>query len=746
MSGTSKPKKSKATSKKEIPSEPIKQSFSLDRFLDQLKLRFNRFGRDLAGVSFIAIAVLTLLGLTGLTSGAAISPWSRFLKLWFGYGSYLIALGSMVLGFFLLKVRLQGEDRFRLGKIIAWEFAFFDVIGLLAIFGGQNLENAEAGLDGGIIGWGIANLFTESIPIQWGTIFLVLILMVAVFYGLGLKKLVIKILDQMIDRTTPPLSDPNIDSTIIDSRPKKADQFENSQKLAAARKQKGVEDIEDENPLPAFFNRSEEMPPLDLLAKEMVQVMDEERIKHIAHQIELTLDEFGIPAHVKGFKVGPTVTQFAVEPGFVEKMGPDGQVIRQKVRVSQISSLARDLALALSAERLRIEAPVPGRSYVGIEVPNPEGKIVRLRPILESESFLRLGSSLGIALGQDVSGNSVIADLARMPHMLIAGTTGSGKSVCVAAITTCLVMNNSPKDLKLAMLDPKMVELVRFNGLPHLLGKVETSIERMLGVLHWAIAEMDTRYRLLEEAHARDLDSYNKKMERKKLPTLPKIVILIDELADLMMSAPDQTESSLVRLAQMARATGIHLVVATQRPSTDVVTGLIKANFPARIAFTVASSIDSRVILDSNGAETLLGKGDMLFLNPEIGTPQRAQGVMITDREVESVITYWQDKQEKEKEDAPWEELLSVSAEDSDDMLNQAIELVRKSQRASASLLQRRLRIGYPRAARLLDQLEDMGIVGPSQGGGRDREVMIDIEDEEDHETDSTSYHNDDIA
>jgi S-DNA-T family DNA segregation ATPase FtsK/SpoIIIE len=243
-----------------------------------------------------------------------------------------------------------------------------------------------------------------------------------------------------------------------------------------------------------------------------------------------------------------------------------------------------------------------------------------------------------------------------------------------------------------------MVELVRFNGLPHLLGKVETSIERMLGVLHWAIAEMDTRYRLLEEAHARDLDSYNKKMERKKLPTLPKIVILIDELADLMMSAPDQTESSLVRLAQMARATGIHLVVATQRPSTDVVTGLIKANFPARIAFTVASSIDSRVILDSNGAETLLGKGDMLFLNPEIGTPQRAQGVMITDREVESVITYWQDKQEKEKEDAPWEELLSVSAEDSDDMLNQAIELVRKSQRASASLLQRRLRIGYPRA------------------------------------------------
>ena len=280
---------------------------------------------------------------------------------------------------------------------------------------------------------------------------------------------------------------------------------------------------------------------------------------------------------------------------------------RQKVRVSQIANLSRDLALALSAERLRIEAPVPGRSYVGIEVPNQHNSIVRLRPLLESEAFQRLGSPLAIALGRDVSGAPVVADLARMPHLLIAGTTGSGKSVCIAALTTCLVMNNAPSDLRIAMLDPKMVELVRFNGLPHLLGKVETEQERMLGVLHWALAEMDNRYRLLETNRARDLEAYNRKMQRRKQETLPRIVILIDELADLMMSSPDQTEHSLVRLAQMARATGIHLVLATQRPSTDVVTGLIKANFPARIAFTVASSVDSRVILDMNGAETLLG-------------------------------------------------------------------------------------------------------------------------------------------
>ena len=266
--------------------------------------------------------------------------------------------------------------------------------------------------------------------------------------------------------------------------------------------------------------------------------------------------------------------------------------------------MQRDLALALSAERLRIEAPVPGRPYVGIEVPNPRSSMVRLRPILESEAFYKINSPLAIALGRDVSGQPVVADLASMPHLLIAGTTGSGKSVCIAAITTCLVMNNTPEDLRLVMIDPKMVELVRFNGLPHLYGKVETDVERILGVLRWTVAEMDRRYKLLEAMHARNLDSYNRKAGRRKgAETLPRIVVMIDELADLMMTAPDQTEHILVRLAQMARAAGIHLVVATQRPSTDVVTGLIKANFPARMSFAVASSIDSRVILDTPGRE-----------------------------------------------------------------------------------------------------------------------------------------------
>jgi S-DNA-T family DNA segregation ATPase FtsK/SpoIIIE len=330
-----------------------------------------------------------------------------------------------------------------------------------------------------------------------------------------------------------------------------------------------------------------------------------------------------------------------------------------------------------------------------------------------------------------------------MPHLLIAGTTGSGKSVCITAITACLVMNNSPEDLKIAMIDPKRVELMRFNGLPHLMGNVETEIDRILGVLRWATSEMDYRYKLLEKARARNIDSYNRKVERQNKPKLPKIVILIDELADLMISAPDQTEHAVIRLAQKARAIGIHLILATQRPSTDVVTGLIKANFPTRISFTVASSIDSRVILDTGGAETLLGKGDMLFLHPEIGLPMRAQGVIVPDKELNKIIRWWK-KQEKDEEqppqpryddteNPPWEERVGAEEENNEDemLIKEAIELIKSEGHASASYFQRQLRIGYPRAARLVDQLEEMGVIGSSQGGGREREILIETDEED---------------
>ena len=375
---------------------------------------------------------------------------------------------------------------------------------------------------------------------------------------------------------------------------------------------------------------------------------------------------------------------------------------------------------------------MPGKPYVGIEVPNSHQSNVRLRPILETEAFHKISAPLALALGRDVSGQPLVADLGRMPHLLIAGATGSGKSICITSLATCLAMNNSPEDLRMVMIDAKMVELLRFNGLPHLYGKVETNVDRILGVLRWVVVEMEHRYRLLESAKSRDLETYNRHLRKKNESPLPRIVVLIDELADLMMSAPDQTEHNLVRLAQMARATGIHLIVATQRPSTDVVTGLIKANFPARLAFAVASGVDSRVILDTTGADSLLGRGDMLFLNPEVGNPIRAQGVYVTDMEIERVIAHWQKNVDASTDAAPWEKLLVEPEENEDEgLIEQAVSIVRSSQRASASLLQRRLRIGYPRAARLLDQLEEMGVVGPSLGGGKERDVLVSPDDEE---------------
>jgi S-DNA-T family DNA segregation ATPase FtsK/SpoIIIE len=575
------------------------------------------------------------------------------------------------------------------------------------------------GLDGGRIGWGLVNLFWPALPLFLDAFIFLVITLVCLLIGLGLVRPLYDRLLAWADSTTEPAP------------------------VKVPVRKMEPEPVVEEEYVPEVISktngRDDRLPPLVLLLQDVNTVPDEVQIRSNAVKIEKTLAEFGIPARVIGFRVGPTVTQYALEPGYIERQGLDGTPVRQKVRVSQISALSRDLTLALSASRLRIETPVPGRSYVGIEVPNSNSEVVRLRSLLDSPEFKKISSPLGLVLGRNVSGEPVVADLTKMPHLLIAGTTNSGKSVCITAITACLVMNNTPNDLKLVMLDPKMVELVRYNGMPHLLGKVETEVERMLAVLRWALVEMDTRYRTFESVHARDLNDYNQKVLRKKQPTLPHIVIMIDELADLMMSAPDQTEHCLIRLAQMARATGIHLVVATQRPSTDVVTGTIKANFPARISFLVASSIDSRVILDTSGAESLLGKGDMLFLDPQKSSMQRAQGVMVSDQEIENVLNYWQKVSQNLPEAAPWEPMLMDANTDdvSDALIEQAIAVVKTAGKASASLLQRRLRVGYPRAARLLDELEERGIVGPAVGAGKDRDVLLSDEDESSSDPDN---------
>ena len=716
--------------------------------------RFQRFGWDIAGVFAFAFAALTLLGLIlpEFSQGFLLVWWVGFAEVWLGWGSIWIVITATALGIIAFRRRnLQGLKQVRWGRIFALEFAAFASLALLSVLGNTSLERADAGLDGGRIGWALAYILQQAVGamgltgIMWPVIFICMIILVCLIFGLGLHISLAEWVENQAELAAEnrgteltgesPISvAPILDQEAIVLPVNQAKRKKSRRLPAEFRKSFRVEsDVSQVDTPPP--ERDERLPALELLVSEKANRPDERNINITAGLIEKTLAEFGIPAKVVGFKVGPTVTQFAVEPGFVKKGadGDEGETARHKVRVAQISSLKRDLALALSAERLRIQAPVPGRPYIGVEVPNAQSTVVRLRPILETDIFYRINSPLAIALGRDVSGQPVVADLGSMPHLLIAGTTGSGKSVCIAALTTCLAMNNTPDELRIIMVDPKMVELVRFNGLPHLFGKVETDIERILGVLRWTVAEMDRRYRLLESSRSRNLDSYNRKARRRKgEDPLPRIVLLIDELADLMMSSPEQTEPALVRLAQMARATGIHLVVATQRPSTDVVTGLIKANFPARLSFAVASSIDSRVILDSTGAESLLGKGDMLFLPPEAPAPLRAQGVMVSDSEVEKVITYWQKTSEISVEDKPpWDVLLEQEAvlADRDDLVEKAIELVRDTQRASASLLQRRLRIGYPRAARLIDELEDLGIVGPSQGSGRERDVLIGPED-----------------
>ncbi len=494
-----------------------------------------------------------------------------------------------------------------------------------------------------------------------------------------------------------------------------------------------------EIPLPPENVPSWVLPPLEeILSPSPAPVFDDDYDLKRAQMIEETLASFKSPARVVEINRGPTITQYGVEPDFLETRNG-----RTRVRVSRIAALADDLALALSAKRVRIQAPVPGKGYIGIEVPNEAPNLVALRDIIESPAFQRLHSPLRFALGQDVAGNSVATDLRGMPHLLIAGATGSGKSVCVNGIITCLLLHNTPDDLRFIMIDPKRVELTGYNGVPHLLTPVVVELERVVGALQWVTREMDMRYRKFSDLQVRNLEEYNARKEATGEKKLPYLVVVIDELADLMMLSPDETERSITRLAQLARATGIHLIIATQRPSVDVVTGLIKANFPARIAFAVASGVDSRVILDQPGAERLLGNGDMLFQAPDAPAPVRLQGVYVSDVEIRRVVQYWRTFLQPHeltptahsgtvdalpggiplKQMALLDEMDSLSQE-GDPLYPEAVDLIRRQGRVSISMLQRRLRIGYTRAARLVEQMEENGIVSAPAPDTGEREIL----------------------
>lgn len=461
-----------------------------------------------------------------------------------------------------------------------------------------------------------------------------------------------------------------------------------------------------------------EYPPLTLLSDVSGQKAERGDVKKTAGTIESTLQSFGISAKVVEVNLGPAVTQYALN-------------IALGTKVSKVTSLANDLALATEAPtgQIRIEAPIPGRNLVGIEIPNRGLEVVTLRTMLSSDIMAKNKSKLAVSLGLDVSGNPVIADVAKMPHVLIAGTTGSGKSVMINSFISSLLFRASPDEVKLILIDPKRVELTGYNGIPHLMTPVIVEVDKILASLKWAMEEMDRRYKKFAENGVRNIDSFN---ELSGFQAYPYVVIFIDELADLMAYAPVQVEDAIARLAQMARATGIHLVVSTQRPSVDVITGLIKANIPCRIAFNVSSMIDSRVILDTPGAEKLLGRGDMLFTPPENAKPTRIQGAYVSEKEVKKLVDFLKEKNPPVEytEEVTAEAMIikkgnvSTGGDGRDPLFAEAVRIVCQYDRASASLLQRRLSIGYSRAARVLDQLEGEGVVGHAEGS-KPRDVLV---------------------
>jgi len=466
-----------------------------------------------------------------------------------------------------------------------------------------------------------------------------------------------------------------------------------------------------------------EYPPFSLLSDVSNQKAERGDIKRLASVIEKTLQSFGIGAKVVEVNLGPAVTQYALE-------------IALGTKVSKITSLSNDLALATEAPtgQIRIEAPIPGRNLVGIEIPNRSLEIVTLRTMLESNIMQKSKSKLTVSLGLDVSGNPLVSDIAKMPHVLIAGTTGSGKSVLINSFISSLLFRASPSELKLILIDPKRVELIGYNGIPHLMTPVIVEVEKILASLKWAMDEMDRRYKTFAASGVRNIDSYN---ELAGFQSLPYIVILIDELADLMAFAPVEVEDAIARLAQMARATGVHLVVSTQRPSVDVITGLIKANIPCRIAFNVSSMVDSRVIIDTPGAEKLLGRGDMLYIPPDQAKPTRIQGAFVSEKEVKKLVDFLKEKNPPVEytEEITSRPLVakkiggSLGPDGKDALFEDAIRIVCQYDRASASLLQRRLSIGYSRAARILDQLEEKGVVGHAEGS-KPRDVLAKNADE----------------
>ncbi len=705
--------------------------------------------RDIVAVILLVLSLLTVVALL-FPAGDLGLWWRDLIQAAFGWGWPLVVAGVAAVAIYWLRQRFDEEFTFPALSALGAALLLLAILGLLHVVatlsGDPQLPPANAG-GGGRVGYVVAAIIIRYLGrvAAFGLLLALAAVGGILAFGISLREIWETGLDLRASASdfyhrslSPRLNEPVIRQNGKTVGPRPALE---PPKPAPRPSPPGIAPVTKTQPItqptllppittppvgtqptPSAIRREWQLPSLDYLEITTEQELSQADIRRRVKIIEETLANFHIQARVVEVNQGPTVTQFGVQPA-------------PGVSVSRIVARQNDLALALAASPIRIEAPVPGRNVVGIEVPNSSIALVGLRSVIETTAFQKLHakSKLAIALGQDVSGGPIVADLGKMPHLLIAGATGSGKSVCINSLIACMLLHNTPDDMKLVMVDPKMVELVAFNGIPHLISPVITEVDKVINVLKWTAREMERRYKIFSASGARNIDAYNKTVTpRSGREYLPYILIVIDELADIMMLSPDEVERLLCRLAQMSRATGIHLIIATQRPSVDVITGLIKANFPARISFAVTSQVDSRVVLDMPGAEKLLGRGDMLYMASDSSSAVRLQGVFVSDQEIEAIVNFWRSQEPvapavmdiTSAAAAPWQEQEAETPEDP--LLEEAKRVVQQAGHASVSLLQRKLRIGYARAARLIDIMESQGWVSGPVDGGRTREVFLD--------------------
>ncbi len=665
--------------------------------------------KSIMGIVCLGLAILVILSFFKLAG-----PFGFFL-----YDSFYFLFGWV---YFLLPVSLIIAGLIFLTGSLRKNIYLSTFVGLLlSIIGVLGISDLIKPLSTGFLGKQIG--YVENVFGFWGGIVFCLIIFLiglVIVFGWSLKLKKEKKEDKLTDNIIEPIKEIKIKDNEEEKKPETKN-IKNIVKENLNQNEKNKNDFRFNKNIITNWN----FPPLNLLESESGKPTSGD-IKANANIIKRTLANFGIPVEMGEVFVGPTVTRYTLKPA-------------EGVKLSRIVALQNDLSLALAAHPIRIEAPIPGQSLVGIEIPNKQKLIVRLHNLLNNNKFLE-SDLLTFPLGRDVSGSPVYVDLAKMPHLLVAGSTGSGKSITIHSLICSLLFKNTPETLKFILIDPKRVELSAYNKLPHLISETITNPKKTISALRWAVNEMDERYNELLANNVRDISTYNQKMMKEKKPLMPYIVIVIDELADLMVAFGREIEAAIVRLAQMARATGIHLIVSTQRPSVEVVTGLIKANITSRIALQVASQVDSRTILDMAGAERLLGRGDMLYLSGDTSKPIRIQGIFISEGEVQKIVKYivehnkdyeFNDEEQLDFDKALEKQMEEISLNNNyadslemDELYPEAYKVVVTTQKASASFLQRRLRVGYARAARLLDLLEERGVIGPGDGA-KPREVLI---------------------